>query len=422
MTHEAPPMGLARDPDWRLFWLSTTVSVFGSQVSALAIPLTAIDSLDAPAFQIGLLNASLSLPFLLIGLLAGAWVDRMRRRPLLIVSDILRGLLLVSVPTAFLIDALSMVQLYAVGLLFGCLTVFFDVAYDAYVPALVGRERLVSANSMIEVSRSSAQVVGPGVAGLLIGIVGAPIAVLIDALSFLMSGGLIAAIRRPETEVERAARAPGEGRVRILAAEIGEGLRYVLGHRYLRAIAACTATFNFFSAAVSALFLLYTVREIGLPVELIGLIFAVGSLGLFGGIWLASRLPPRIGVGPTIITGILISGPAGLIVPLAPAPLAVPLFIAFELLLGVGLMVYNINQRSLRQAITPPRMLARMTATMRFLVFGSIPLGAFLGGLAGDLIGLRETLWIAAIGGSLAFVPIVLSPVRSLHDVPPAAE
>jgi MFS family permease len=271
---------------------------------------------------------------------------------------------------------------------------------------------------MIEVSRSSAQVGGPGVAGLLIGLIGAPAAVLVDAVTFVVSGGLVAAIRRPEPSIDRTEGVAGEGRVRVLAAEIGEGLRFVLGHRYLRAIAACTATFNFFFAAINALFLVYAVREIGLSPQVIGLIFAIGSLGLFAGIWLASRLPARIGVGPTIITGVLISGPAGFLVPLAPPTAAVPVFIAFEVLLGIGLMIYNINQRSLRQAITPPRMLARMTATMRFLVFGSIPVGALLGGLAGDLIGLRETLWIAAAGGSLAFVPVLLSPVRSLREVP----
>ncbi len=415
---EASSSRLWRDPDWRLFWLSTTVSVFGSQVSALAIPLTAIETLNASAFQIGALNASMSFPFLLIGLLAGAWVDRMRRRPVLIVTDVVRGQLLVSVPIAYILGVLSMAQLFVVGLLFGSLTVFFDVAYDAYVPALAGRDRLVGANSMIEVSRSSAQVGGPGVAGLLIGLIGAPAAVLVDAVSFIVSGGLVAAIRRPEPSIDRTEGAAGEGRVRVLASEIGEGLRFVLGHRYLRAIATSTATFNFFFAAINALFLLYAVREIGLSPQVIGLIFAIGSLGLFAGIWLASRLPPRIGVGPTIITGVLISGPVGFLVPLAPPTAAVPVFIAFEVLLGIGMMMYNINQRSLRQAITPPRMLARMTATMRFLVFGSIPLGALLGGLAGDLIGLRETLWIAAAGGSLAFVPVLLSPVRSLREVP----
>ena len=342
----------------------------------------------------------------------------MRRRPVLIVTDVVRGLLLVSVPIAYVLGVLSMAQLFVVGLLFGSLTVFFDVAYDAYVPALAGRDRLVGANSMIEVSRSSAQVGGPGVAGLLIGLIGAPAAVLVDAVTFVVSGGLVAAIRRPDPSIDRTEGVAGEGRVRVLAAEIGEGLRFVLGHRYLRAIAACTATFNFFFAAINALFLVYAVREIGLSPQVIGLIFAIGSLGLFAGIWLASRLPARIGVGPTIISGVLISGPVGFLVPLAPPTAAVPVFIAFEVLLGIGLMIYNINQRSLRQAITPPRMLARMTATMRFLVFGSIPLGALLGGLAGDLIGLRETLWIAAAGGSLAFVPVLLSPVRSLREVP----
>ena len=371
--------------------------------------------LEANAFEIGLLNAADTLPFLIVGLPAGVWIDRLRRRPILIVGDLGRAVLLASIPVAYVVGVLSILQLYVVGFMVGVLTVFFDVAYQSYLPALVERERLVDGNAKLEISRSAAAVAGPPVGGALVGILTAPIAIFLDALSFLASAAFLFAIRKPESVPEPHLDETGErvGMVR----SIREGLAYVATHRLLRSIAACTAVGNLFGNLAFAVLILYLVRELGLTPGTIGLVFGIGSFGFLIGALLPERVQRRVGLGPTIVVSAALDGLALFLIPLAPPAMPIPFLIASGFIVGVGQVVYNVSQVSLRQAITPDNMLGRMNATMRFIVFGTIPVGAVIGGALGGTIGLRETLFVGAIGATLAFLFVALSPVRSLRTI-----
>ncbi|MBA3778412.1 MAG: MFS transporter [Chloroflexi bacterium] len=415
-----PRSGLWQHRDFLKLWSAETISLFGTQVTFLALPFVAIAILSASPFEVALLATVEFLPFILFSLPAGVWVDRLPRRPILIVGDLGRAAALASIPVAHLAGLLTIYQLYAVAFINGVLTVFFDVAYMSYLPALVDRDELVEGNAKLEVSRSSAQIGGPGIGGILIGLVSAPIAVVVDALSFVASAIFIFLIRRREPPVKQAAREPTTRSEPMsgMRSEIAVGLRYVFGHRYLRSIAACTATANFFGNIVFSIFLVYLLRDLELRPELVGLIFAIGNIGFLVGALVASRTSARLGVGPTIVASALLFGPPMLLIPLAPRDFPAPLLIASGLFAGLANVVYNVTQVSFRQAITPERMQGRMNATMRFIVWGTIPLGQVLGGVLATTIGLLPTIWIGAIGSCFAFLPVLLSPVRSLQEMP----
>jgi MFS family permease len=403
---------LWRHGDFMRLWTAESVSQLGSQVSLLALPLIAISVLHASAFEVGLLSTVEFAPFVLVGLPAGVWVDRLRRRPVLIAGDLGRAAVLASVPLTHALGALSIGQLYLVAFTTGVLTVFFDVAYQSYLPSLVAPEELVEGNAKLEVSRSGAQIAGPGLAGALIDLVGAPLAVLADAASFLASAAGIFLIRRQEPAPGRAAARRG-----AMRREMAEGLRYVLGHRLLRPIAATTATANLFNAVMFAVLVLWMVRELGLRPAAIGLVFAAGNLGFLAGAVASGRLASVIGLGRAIVAPEALGGLGALLVPLAPRGAAVPLLVVALFVTSFGSTAYNINQVSLRQAITPARLHGRMNATMRFMVWGTLPVGSLLGGALGGAIGLRPTLWVGALGGLLSFLPAALSPVRSLPSI-----
>jgi MFS family permease len=343
----------------------------------------------------------------------------MRRRPILIAGDFGRAALLGSIPVAYLADVLTMEQLYAVGFLVGICTVFFDVAYQSYLPSLVERDQIIDGNSKLEISRSAAQIGGPGLAGGLVEIFKAPYAILVDAISFLGSGLFLLRIRKHEEPVAKAA----DGSKPSLWRELKEGLRFVLGNPNLRAQAGCTATSNFFSNVAFAIFLVFAVRELELSPGVIGVIFALGNAGTLIAAFTAMRLSRRFGIGPTTIAVGMIWGPASLLIALAPAGnAAIPFLVAAQLTLGFSIVVYNIIQVSYRQAICPPRVQGRMNSVMRFIVWGTIPIGALLGGALGSWIGLRETIVVGAIGGSTAFLWIVFSPQRHLREMPEPIE
>ena len=411
-----PRGGLWRHPDFLKLWSAETISQLGTQISLLAVPLVAILVLESSPFEVALLGTIEFLPFILISLPAGVWVDRLPRRPILILGDVGRALALASIPVAYALGILTIYQLYVVGFVVGVCTVFFDVAYMSYLPALVDRDRLVEGNSKLEISRSGAQIAGPGLAGAAIGVVGAPVAIILDAISFLGSAAFILGIRKREPTPRPAT--GGARRGPSMREEVIAGLRYVLGHRYLRSIALCTGTSNFFGNVLQSILLVYLVRQIGLTPQVIGLVFALGNIGFLTGAVLADRISARLGVGPTIIGAALVFGPSGLLVAVAPRELAVPFLVAFGLLTGLGGVVYNVTQVSLRQAITPERMQGRMNATMRFVVWGTIPIGSVLGGTLGTILGLHEAIWVGAIGGIFSFVPLLFSPLWSLREMP----
>lgn len=407
------PGGLWRHPDFLKLWGAETISQLGTNVSQLALPLVAVLVLKASAFEVALLGVVELAPFILISLPAGVWVDRLRRKPILVVADVGRALLLASIPVAHWLDALTIWQLYAVGFAVGLLTVFFDVSYQSYLPSLVRREQLVEGNSKLEVSRSGSQLAGPGIAGALVEAVTAPVAVLVDAISFALSALLLLAIRKEERAPTRAERRAGPG----MKEEVKEGLRWVLGNRYLRWIAASTATFNLFGAIIFSIFIVYAVRVLELRPGVLGVIFAVANVGYLVGALVANRLARRFGVGPTIVAGAACSVSL-LLMAAAPRSNPIPFLIAAQAISSMGIPIYNITQVSFRQAITPERLQGRMNSVMRFVVWGVMPLGSLVGGALATWVGLRFAIWVGAIGMSLAVLPVLLSPVRTLREMP----
>lgn len=397
---------LWRHRDFLKLWSAETVSRFGSEVSNLALPFVAIVVLKASAFEVALLGALEFLPFLLFTLPAGVWIDRLARRPILVASDLVRAVALVSVPIAYAFDALSIWQLYIAGFVVGIGTVFFDVSYQSYLPSLVRREQLVDGNSKLELSRATSQTGGPGLAGALIGLLTAPVAVLVDAVSFVVSAVFLARIKVNEELPSRDVR-------RALRVELMEGLRYLLADRRIRALASSTVLFNFFGQITFSIYLVYAVRELGLGAGTIGVLLAVANLGGLAGAVLARRISSRLGVGPTIAVGGACST-ALILVPLAPQSQPIPFLVASGLVMTFGVVLLNITGLSFQQEITPDRMLGRLNASRRFLVWGVIPLGALTGGGLATVIGLRATLFVGAIGIAFAVVPILLSPLRSL--------
>ncbi len=413
----APSRSLLRHPDFLKLWTAETVSVFGSAITQLALPIIAATTLKVSAFEFGLLTTIEFLPFIFLSLPAGVWVDRLRRRPILIAGDLGRAIAIASIPIAFAMNGLTIWQLYVVGFVNGCLTVFFDVAYQSYLPSIVERDQLVDGNSKLEITRSASQILGPGMAGLLIGILRAPFAMTIDALSYLCSAAFVFFIRRPEPPIEPHDEAV-HGPKPSMRTEIAVGLRYVIGHRWLRSIAATTGTSNFFGNVITGILILYLTRERHLTAEAIGFAFSIGSIGVLVAALTTSSVTRRVGVGRMLVLTSIGFSLAGLPLAAAPDPLIFPALALFGFLGGLCGVAWNINQVSLRQAITPPRMQGKMNATMRFIVWGTIPLGSISGGVLGSLIGLHPTIWVGAVGGTIAFVPVALSSVRRIVTMP----
>jgi MFS family permease len=412
-----PTGGLWRHADFLKLWSAETISQVGSQVGNLALPLVAVIVLESTPFEVAALGTIMFLPFILFTLPAGVWVDRMRRRPILIAGDFGRFALELTVPIAYLLGVLTIWQLYVVGFAYGICTVFFDVAYQSYLPSLVARDQLVEGNSKLEISRSASQMAGPGLGGILVQVLTAPYAVLVDSISFLGSGLFLLGIRKHEELPEREDGAPHPSMLR----EAREGLGYVLGNRYLRSIAACTAISNFAVSLAFAIFLVYAVRVLDLSPAVIGIVFSISSVGSLAAALTAARVSSRLGVGPTIVGSAFVFAPALLLIPAAPPSSPIPFLVAANVLIGYSAVIYNITQVSFRQAICPERLQGRMNSVMRFIVWGVMPIGSLLGGVLATWIGLRETMWIGAVIGSLAFVPVLLSPVRRLREMPAPA-
>jgi MFS family permease len=411
-----PQGGLWRHRDFLKLWSAQTVSQFGTQISQVALPLVAVIELKASAFQVAALGTVEFLPFLLFTLPAGVWVDRLARRPILVIADLGRACALGSIPLAAALGHLTLAQLYVAGFVTGTLTVFFDVAYQSYLPSLVERSRLVDGNSKLEVSRSAAQIGGPAMAGVLVRAFTAPYAVLADAVSYIWSSSFVFAIRKPEVVPDRTAESPS------LRRELVDGVRYVLGHRYWRGITMSTATFNFFNNVAFAILIVYLVRRLHMSPLKIGVTFALASAGALAGAFFAGRIGTRLGIGRTILLGSLVAGLPLVLVPLAPRSLAVPFIVVAFALVEFGIVLYNVSGISLTQALTPERLLGRVNASRRFVVWGTIPLGSLVSGALASTIGLRPTMFVGAIGCTLASIPIALSPVRHVRELPTEPE
>ena len=355
----------------------------------------------------GLLGALQFLAFPTLGLFAGVWADRLRRRPIMIACDTVRMLALGSIPAAWLLGDLTMSQLYAVAAVTGVGSVFFDVSYQSYLPGLIDRGDLLEGNSKLEVTRSLAQVAGPGLAGLLIQLFRAANAILADAISYLISVLTLLWIRRPEPEP-----APRSERAGFFR-EMGEGIRVVFGHRMIRLIAACTATSNLGSNILFAVLVLWLYRQVHLSPGQVGLMFSVGAIGAVLGSVVAFPIARKIGIGRALLISIFVGTLPNLFIPLAGASaVALPLLAALSFVAqGLG-PVYNINQVSYRQAAIPIHLQGRLNATVRSFIWGTIPIGNVIGGLLGAKIGLTSTIYVGAAIDVLSVAWILAGPVR----------
>jgi predicted MFS family arabinose efflux permease len=401
-------------PDFARLWAGETISQFGSTISREALPLTALLVLGATPLQMGVLAAGAGLPVLAIGLVAGVWVDRLRRRPIMLWTDVGRAVLLACIPAAAALGVLRFEHLLIVALLVGTLTVFFDAAYQAFVPVLVSRGRLVEANSKIETGVALSEITAPGVAGVLVQTISGPMAVLLDALTFAWSALMLLFIRTPEPPpppvVER----------QHLLSEVVEGVRLVAGHPVLRALGGAAATGAFFGNFFAALYSLYAVRELGLGPALLGVTIACGGAGSLVGAAVAGRIVSARGVGPTIVGAALVNGGAALLIPLAGGPvLLAALVLMVAQFVGDGAATTGqIAATSVRQAAVSDRLLGRASACMYLLRSGMAPLGALVGGLLAEMIGIRPTVAIAVAGGLLRLVWLVCSPLPKLRGTP----
>lgn len=402
-------------PDFSKLWVGQTVSLFGSNITRTGIPLIAVLTLAATPAQLGLLAAVGSLPVLILGLFVGAWVDRLPRRPIMIAADIIRLLLLLAIPAAALTNRLSIELLYLTLALLGVLGLVFETAYRAYLPALVPREQLPEANRRLSTSDSLAEVGGPALAGALIQVISAPLALLVDAVTFLFSASIFATIRTPEPEPE-----PSAESTRSLLREIAEGLRLVARDRILLTLVIALGGGSFFGNFIGALYDIYLLRELGLSPAVLGITIAAGGVGALAGALLSSRLERRFGVGKTLVGSLLFNAALSLLLPLAGgSPLQAALMLIIMQIFGdAAMMVYGIHSLSLVQSMVPNRLLGRVNASFGFVGMGVAPLGALVAGVLGTAVGTRPTLLIAVLGGLLTALWASRTPLRKLASLP----
>ncbi|MFD4788717.1 MFS transporter [Streptomyces sp. NPDC058459] len=412
---EPPPKSLWHSRDFLTFWSGETFSLFGAQITNLALPLTALMVYDATPQQMGLLSFLQLSPYLFLSLVFGVWVDRSRRKPLMLAANAIRMVLIASIPILAALDLLSVGGLLAIACLVGTCSVLFDVSWMSFVPSLVEDRRLyVEANQKLGVTQSTSDVAGPGVAGLVVGWLGPPTALVLDAVSYLASLISLLAIRTREP-------APAPTRAeRHLGRELKEGVSWVFGHHLLRPLALLAPFTNFSLTSVSTLFLLYGVREKGLSPQLIGLVYSVSSvgalLGALGSAAIIRRFPTGLIYG-TALFGIY-TGPLLLVVAGGPRPLMIATFILSLLISYFGSGLSNVVQLTLRQTLTPQSLMGRMNAAFRTLLFGGGALGGLCGGLLGGALGLRGGLVVLVLCSAAMVIPLLLSPIVRLRAMP----
>lgn len=392
---------------FRRLWAGQSISFFGSEIGHVAFPLTAVLLLEADAVQMGWLTAAGKLPMALFGLLAGVWIDRIRRRPVLVATDFVQGVLALSIPIAAWMDILTLTHLFLVAFGAGTCSVLSAVADRAYLPTLLTRKQLVAGNTRIWFSMSLARSTGPGLAGLLVAWLTAPIAILLDAISFFVAGGLIASIRHDEPQPKPGAHAGTWDGIR-------EGWRRVWNDGLLRPLVLCGATHNICSTAIYALYVLYLTKNLAIGPAMLGVILAAGGVGAVAGSAISARWARRFGIGPTLIFTQFGTGIARLLIPAAGGStlFIVTLLLCSEFVLGAMRAMFNVTQISLRQTVTPDAYQGRVNATIGFLLWSITPLGALAGGGLAAAIGIRATLWIAAAGVMGSTLWAFFSPLR----------
>jgi MFS family permease len=408
---------LWRNADFNKLWAGQAISELGTYVTLIAIPFTAALTLHASPTQMGLLTFAGGVPTL-SGLVAGVWVDRLRRRPLMLISDILRFFLLLVIPVTAALGWLRIELCYFVAFLAGLGTLFFDTAYSGYYTRVVGPAHLADGNSRLQATSAGASIVGPGFAGLLVQVLTAPFAMVADACSYLASVGFLLAIRTRES-----APAPPRGR-RNFRREIVEGWHALMRPPLLRAIVLYQATTAFFNYMRTALLVLFATRELGIGASIYGAANGIGGVGFLIGALLAGRIAARYGPGPTIIGATVVAWLSLFFVPVAHGPVVLAALLLALSQAGVsgGTAVYTVNQATVQYLLLPNRVLGRARATWRFMTWGTGPFGGLLAGVLGGTIGLRSTLLLAAVGQGFALVWLWASPLRTLMVFPPSAD
>jgi MFS family permease len=409
-------VNLLREPNFRTFWLGQTISLFGDQITLIALPLAAVLVLEADAAQMGYLGAAALMPHLLFSLPAGVWLERIaHRRRVMILADLGRAALLASVPLAYALDSLSFAQLYVIAFATGMLTVLFDISYSTLYVSVVERDGYIEANSLLHGSRSFSYIAGPSVGGVLVQLLSAPAALLVDAVSFIGSAVFLGRVHAPEPPLER--------RTTSIREEVGEGLSFIFRNSILRPALLGVATLNFFNFAFWALFLLYATNELGIRAGTLGLVLGAGAFGGLLGAVVAGPVGRRIGLGPAFLLGMALFPAPLLLVPAATGPrwLVLAMLFVSEFLSGLGVMILDINSSAFMTALTPDRLRSRSTGAFRVVNYGVRPLGALFGGALGAALGLRPALWLsttAALAGILWLLP---SPIPALRDLPEEA-
>ncbi|MBB4912879.1 MFS transporter [Actinophytocola algeriensis] len=400
----------ARDGLRRLL-LALLFSEFGFRIMVLAIPLIAVTELHATPLQISVIAACQTGAFLLVGLPSGAIVDRLRRRRVMVVSDLVRAAVLVTLPLMWLSGGMSVPYLCVASIALGVCTVFFDVANQTYLPRLVGPDQLVAANSRLVVIDSVAGTLGPGAGGLLIERLTAPFATVLGVAGWLWSALCVSRIRDDDPKPERRADTH-------LRRDIADGVRAIVTDPLLRPIALCSTTLTFFWAVAGTMLIVLMAGTLGATATTIGVVFAVGNAGGIAATLVVRRLIDRVGDGVAIRWSIAVCGPCTLLAPLAGPGWRVWLIAAASFALSAGLVVYNVAQVSYRQRTVPADLLGRVNATIRFFAWGARPLGALCGGLIAAVLGIRCAVWVGAAGTSLSALWLYLSPLRTLRHLP----
>ncbi|MFC5501243.1 MFS transporter [Lysinimonas soli] len=407
---------LWRHPGFLRLWAGETASQFGEQFGNLAIPVIAVSVLGASSFEVGLLNTAETLAFLVIGLPAGAWIDRWIKRRVMLRADLVRAVLLALVPVLWFTQVLAFWQLLVIGTAVGICSVFFDVGYQSFIPTLVRREQIAEANGKLETTAQIARIAGPAAAGGLLTILAAPLLLAVTAVTYLASFFALTTIADTETPKPAAERRP-------LAIEIREGLVWVFRQPLLVRIVLCTALSNLFGTIALTMMPVLVLRELHLSPAVYGLIGSAGAVGGLLGAAMSSRISRRIGEGHAIPAAALLGGVAMLVLPLSTVwtPAAIPVLIGSEFFFSAAVLVYNIAQVSFRQRICPPELLGRMNASIRFIVWGVMPLGGFASGLLSVWIGVVPTVWVGVVGNLLGAMPVVFSALWMMRTLPTTA-
>jgi MFS family permease len=389
----APGRTLWRHPDFVKLWIGQTISELGSRITLQGLPITAALMLDATPAQMGVLAALNGLATMIIGLPVGVWIDRVRRKPVMIGADIGRAIVLATIPFAAWNGTLTLTYLYIISTLTGIMTVCFDVAYQSYVPSLVDRSRVLEANSKLAVSVATAEIAGPAVTGVLIQMITAPLAILLDAVSFLGSATCIVLIRKPEPP-------PSPPPASHLREETLAGLHSIWTNRALRALAGRSVTTYLFFGFFATLYLLFVIRDLGISPGLLGVIISVGGIGSMCGALLAERITRRFGIRRTFVVSSLVVALASTLIPLAGGPIgrSATFLIVQQLIGDCAMVIFMTNELSFRQRVTPDDHLGRVNAAMQILTRGVLPIGAVAGGIIGGITGTRTAMAIAVAG------------------------